>query len=104
MSNLIDTDELHDDTHNTVTLATDRVLKKLTLAQKKHGLAHGWRYPPADSEVGDGRFFNTPQECVTALRNHLAKGEITDSIAYLMFLMDLEASERSELLVKEFSR
>jgi hypothetical protein len=96
-------DDLHDDTFNTVARATDGVLVKLREAQIKHGLTRGWRHPPEGAEVGDGRFFTTPEDCVVALKHHLQKGDITDSIAYLMFLKELVGGDSSEQLVKQFN-
>tara|TARA_B100000700_G_C14997085_1_gene834406 strand:+ start:691 stop:972 length:282 start_codon:yes stop_codon:yes gene_type:complete len=74
--NPVNVEDLHDDTFNTVVRATDDVLVRLRSAQVKHGLTRGWRYPPSNATVGEERFFNTPEECVTALKSHLAKGEI----------------------------
>ena len=100
--NPVNVEDLHDDTFNTIVRAADDVLVKLRHAQLKHGLTRGWRYPPPNAAIGEGRFFNTPEECVVALKSHLAKCEITDCIAYLMFLKDLEGGDFSESLVKQF--
>ncbi len=95
--------DLHVDTFNTVVRATDDVLIKLEKAQQRHGLTRGWRFPPEGKDPGDGRFFNTAEECAVALREHLKKGDITDCIAYLMFLKELEDSNISQSLIDQFT-
>jgi len=96
---------LHPDTADTVLFGMVKVLNKLTLAQKKHGLDRGWRYPPSTTtldERGDGRYFNTPEQCVTALISHLKKGDTTDAIAYLIYLQSLCGESKVSELITAF--
>ena len=53
--NPVNVEDLHDDTFNTVVRAADDVLVKLRHAQLKHGLTRGWRYPPPNAAIGEGR-------------------------------------------------
>jgi hypothetical protein len=81
--------QLHTETELVVDKATTALKQKLLESQIKHGLIDGWRNPPTNVEAGDGRFFNTKEECLKAFHAHLAKGDTLDCIAYLVYLREL---------------
>jgi hypothetical protein len=93
---------LHEDTKTVVINATNSVLSKLAKAQVKYNLHDGWRHAPKGSE-DDGRYFVSEQGCVNALFNHLAKGDVIDSIAYLAYLNELSGGDKVTLIADQFT-
>jgi hypothetical protein len=95
-------ENIHPDTLAVVLKATNALLETLSKAQEKHGLDNGWRYPPSGA-VDDGRYFVTEQGCVAALGKHLAKGDVLDSMAYLVFLNELTGGAKVKSVADFFS-
>ena len=86
ISNMFIPAELHSSTVDLVTETASDLAAKLYKAQIKLKLDHGWDMLPSDTTAGDGRFFLTESDCNKALINHLQKGDVIDSIAYLAFM------------------
>ncbi len=97
---------LHPSTRDAVINAANSLMAKLETAQKKHGLDNGWSQPPTGVEVDDtnGRFFLTTAGVIEGLKAHLAKGDIMDSMAYLVFLSQMEEEDKLPQLAEAFRK
>lgn len=88
---------LHDSTIEVIVDGTNDLLRVLKEAQDKHGLDRGWKLPPTGAE-NDGRYFVDTDGCIKALIEHLKKGDVLDSIAYLHYIYNLVGDEKVEEL------
>lgn len=80
---------LHKDTVGVLTGFFNELATKLFKAQEQYGLTDGWSVVPEHidkEELGKGRFFVNEDQCRESLISHLEKGDILDSVAYLMYL------------------
>lgn len=80
---------LHPKTQQLIARFGTQIAYKLLVAQHKMGLTEGWRSLPKGAEHVSGKTFLDEATINVSLVQHLSKGDILDSIAYLMFMHDL---------------
>lgn len=94
---------LHPVTKGVLEKAFGDLSDKLLDAQIKYGLTEGCLISPPDVSEDRERFFVTTEGCIAALKHHLQKGDVLDSMAYLTFLNHLEGGSKVALLTDAFS-
>lgn len=80
---------LHVSTSELIQKCSHDLAIKLFQSQIRMGLDKGWRHLPEGAQHVEGKTFLDERSLNEALLNHLNKGDILDSIAYLMFMHDL---------------
>lgn len=80
---------LHINTQQLIARFGIQIAYKLLVAQHKMGLTEGWQSLPEGAKHVSGKTFLNEATINVSLIQHLAKGDILDSIAYLMFMHDL---------------
>jgi len=94
---------LHPDTADMVDNTVLALKAKLLNAQEKYELKDGALSNKNITEDDGKRFFVSPEGCVKALHGHLLKGDILDSMAYLVFLHHMTGeSDKVDVLASYF--
>jgi len=87
---------LHKSTTEVLTIFFKELASKLFQSQEQYGLSEGWSVVPEHvnkEELGKGRFFVNADQCRESLIAHLEKGDILDSVAYLIYLRSLTGNK-----------